>query len=90
MLDLFGETIPVSVLDGEETRTVTFRELAGQAEHAKNLASRFQELIAKHREGDAIIWYSSPRQKWEALMGHEGYALVRDGYLVDAITLRMN
>ncbi len=86
MLDNWGEPIPDTVFDKMERRVVEpheLRQLAGRSE-------RFTAMLAKHRGGDTIIWYTSADDMWAANMGSEGYALIRNGYLVDDVLMKMN
>lgn len=50
----------------------------------------WEPFIAQKTEGDEIWEYSTPREEWNQLMGHAGYALVRDGTIIDILTTRMN
>ena len=42
------------------------------------------------QEGDELWTYCSPAETWEHLCGRAGYAVVRDGEIVDDILTEMN
>jgi hypothetical protein len=39
---------------------------------------------------DELWYFDNGPEKWEALCGRAGYAVVRDGVIVDAVLIRMN
>lgn len=86
MLDMWGNPVTASVLDRMVCRAVGLDECRGLVAR-EHLPSGF---LAKYREGDSILWYTSRQEDWEANMGSEGYVLVREGYLVESCVLRMN
>lgn len=55
---------------------------------------RFIEVLAEFRgrllPGDELYHYNSDREEWDRGMGSEGYALLRDGELLDTLVVRMN
>ena len=51
--------------------------------------TEWQMLKAKMLPGDEIWYFSSDPESWRHLAGREGYALVRDGDVIDAITTGM-
>jgi len=68
--------------------------------HHKNIRPHFQErysfggsvtppectIFDKVFEcGDTVVWFKSPVETWGALCGREGYALVRDGKIVESV-----
>ena len=50
----------------------------------------WRELLAEIQDGDELLDFSSPPETWEQLMGWEGYALVRQGKVVEIIGTAMN
>ena len=57
---------------------------------AGGLAAPWASLMAQRREGDRLFAFSSPARSWEMLAGRAGYALVRDGEIVDSLVTMMN
>lgn len=50
----------------------------------------WQSLLAKMRPGDEVWQFSSPVESWEDLSGRMGYAVVRDGEVIEHIVTLMN
>lgn len=54
----------------------------------------FREALAEFREmlqpGDELYYYCSNQEEWDMGFGSEGYAIVRDGELLDTLLMRMN
>jgi hypothetical protein len=50
----------------------------------------WESMKARMRSGDEVWRFSSPPEDWEALMGWEGVALVRDGEIVECVVTAMN
>jgi len=50
----------------------------------------WQQFLAQAQRGDTLWHFRSPPQTWQALAGREGYALVRNGWPVDAFVTVMN
>ncbi|MFL7027551.1 hypothetical protein BCS58_25385 [Enterovibrio norvegicus] len=48
--------------------------------------NEIQLLISKHKEGDTLLWHTSPQEAWSEGVGNEGYALIRDGYFLHSIS----
>jgi hypothetical protein len=63
---------------------------AGRDALARRRPPRLAELLTKYQDGDTIFWYDSPEAEWATNMGSAGYYLVRDGFLVDDVLMRMN
>ena len=55
-----------------------------------NIASDWQGLKAQMLPGDEIWYFSSGPESWRQLAGREGYALVRDGDVIDSLITGMN
>lgn len=47
---------------------------------------RWRDMLAKKREGDQIWLYRNSPDAWHSLSGVAGFALVRSGVVIDAIT----
>ena len=87
MLDNWGSPIPAApILDRKESRVVGLEEMRSLADGHRGLA----ELLTKYQDLDTIFWYDSPAADWAMGMGNAGYYLVRDGFLVDEVLMRMN
>jgi hypothetical protein len=70
---------------------------AWQAERAtsdgrplEEVAAGWIALKAKMLPGDEIWYFASDPESWQHLAGREGYALVRDGDVIDALVTAMN
>ncbi|PMN66214.1 hypothetical protein [Enterovibrio norvegicus] len=93
----WGEDISVSELDGQEIKEIStdyLREKYLMNTSKMKLSPKFineiQLLISKHKEGDTLLWHKSPQKAWNEGVANEGYALIRDGYFVHSISIRMN
>jgi hypothetical protein len=92
----FGEYIPASDLDGDVKKelTVNYLEKKHLSSISENSNSKFNELVrallSKYKEGDIIVWHRSRRKDWHNGCGSEGYALIRDGYFVESVPIRLN
>ncbi len=68
--------------------------------HHKNIRPHFQERYSfggtvtppectifdkVFKCGDTVVWFKSPPYTWGALAGREGYALVRDGEIIESV-----
>lgn len=51
------------------------------------LPIRLMDIALK---GDELWWYESPQETWDMLCGRAGWALVRDGKVVDEETMMIN
>ena len=51
---------------------------------------RWLALKAQAEEGDEWWHFNSGEESWDQLAGTEGYALVRDGEIIDYICTRLN
>jgi hypothetical protein len=86
MLDINGNPVPVTVLDEHICRVIEWDEFPRLIEGG-DLPPDF---FTSYRDGDTVIWHTSPKGDWDALMGSEGYVLVRDDYIVKSVVVRMN
>ena len=59
----------------------------GNNDYFNGVASEFKSAI---RLGDLLYYYISDIEKWEQLMGSEGYVIVREGIVIDELVLKMN
>jgi hypothetical protein len=57
-------------------------------------STQFVEVLAKFRAdlrtSDQLYHFDSNRAEWDRGMGSEGYAIVRDGELLDTLVVMMN
>ena len=57
-------------------------------------AAAFREALAEFRRrlqpGDMLYFYDSVPEEWDTGFGSAGYAIVRDGELLDTLVARMN
>lgn len=51
---------------------------------------RLTELKRQWKLGDSVLYYCSDQEEWDAGMGSEGYALVRNEEVIDTLVLKMN
>lgn len=72
-------------------RRVSLAELPGANESS---SPRFIEMLAEFqvqlRPGDELYHYDSDQEEWDRGFGSEGFALLRDGELLDTLVIRMN
>ena len=52
--------------------------------------TEWEALKAKMLPGDEIWFFASDAESWRQLAGREGYALVRDGDVIDTFVTGMN
>lgn len=43
----------------------------------KNLASRMNDILVDYKQGDRIIYYTTPKDMWTSLAGQDGVVLLR-------------
>lgn len=76
---------------GQSIRRVS-RELVGK--ECRNSAEKFLETVREFMRlslpTDEVFHYDSVQSEWEQGFGSEGYAIVRDGELVDTLVVKMN
>ena len=57
-------------------------------------AAAFREALAEFRRrlqpGDVLYFYDSDPEEWDMGFGSAGYAIVRDGELLDTLVVRTN
>ena len=51
---------------------------------------QWEEARRRVRSGEELWFFDNGPEKWKALCGRAGYAVVRGGVVVDAILTRMN
>lgn len=54
------------------------------------LNKEWNNFKSKIKNGDTVIYFKSPKEHWAALYGRAGYAIVRDGILIDSILVTIN
>jgi hypothetical protein len=74
----------VSIADAEEDNT-----RAGSVPFG-HLNADWERLKASMLPGDEIWGFCSPPDSWQHLAGRAGYALVRDGQVIDCIVTMLN
>ena len=52
--------------------------------------AKWVQWKAQIREGDELYYFSSSAEAWRNLAGREGYALIREGQVVDTMVTLMN
>jgi hypothetical protein len=50
----------------------------------------WREFMSQMQPGDQLRWFSSPDEAWRLLAGRAGYAIVRQGEVVDAFIIILN
>lgn len=72
-------------------RLVSLTDLPAPTERS---SPRFVAALAEFRgrmiPGDELYHYESDLEEWNRGMGSEGYAILRDGELLDTLVVRMN
>lgn len=90
-LDHWGQPIPDSVFSEMIRVELDPQMLLHRVQNnSDSLRRRVGELLDSYSDGDIILWVKSPEKEWEELMGSESYVLLRKGFLVYDILLRMN
>jgi hypothetical protein len=69
----------------ENAPTSYHRKLAPMA--ALRIRMAWQKLKRKAGEGDEVWAFENPSNTWKKLGKHTGYALVRDGKIVESVTV---
>jgi hypothetical protein len=69
----------------ENRPTVQHRELAPMA--ALRVRREWEKLRAQAGEGDELWAFANPSNTWKRLGKKTGYALVRDGQIIQSITV---
>jgi hypothetical protein len=54
------------------------------------MGEAWHDFKAEIRAGDLIYFFTSDKASWRALIGREGYALIRDGKVVDMLITAMS
>lgn len=66
------------------------RMLATALPRAHERATEWEAFIALAEPGDALWYFSSPKESWGSLSGRSGFALVRAGAVIAAIVTAMS
>ena len=74
---------PITVQEAEAD--FANEEIAG-----RRWLSDWREMIDSMQPGDELCPYGSPRESWAYKAGRAGFAVVRNGIVVDAILTLMN
>ncbi len=75
---------------GKRFEQVDLDALIASTHISEKRRGRLMELGCKREPGDRVLYYCSERKEWDAGMGSEGYALVRNGEVIDELVLKMN
>ncbi|MFO1000714.1 MAG: hypothetical protein U0936_10265 [Planctomycetaceae bacterium] len=90
-LDYWGQPIPDSAFSEMIRVELDPQTLRQRVQHKSDTLRRLvEELLNSYSDGDMILWVNSPKRDWEELMGSESYVLLRKGFLVYDVLLRMN
>ena len=76
-----GDWIPCEWLGAETSAEIETEELQGFNEQ---YLAEWRSFISQMRTGDQLRYFYSPSQTWLALAGRAGYAIVRQGKVVDS------
>jgi hypothetical protein len=60
------------------------------ADWSPRFVDALTEFRGRLQSGDELYHYNSVQADWDRLMGSEGYAILRDGELLDTLVLRVN
>jgi hypothetical protein len=72
-------------------QVVTITDIeAGKTKFDKPTGKAWEKFKASVRPGDEVWYFCSPGETWQHLAGWRGYAVFRDGRVVDHITSAMN
>ncbi len=75
---------------GMRLEEVDLDALIASSDISEKRRGRLRGLKSKWASGDRVLYYCSERKEWDAGMGSEGYALVRNDEVIDGLVLRMN
>jgi len=90
-LDQWGQPIPDSVFSEMIRVELDPQMLRHRVQNKSDTLRRLvEELLNSYSDGDVILWVNSPKKDWEELIRSESYVLLRKGFLVYDILLRMN
>ncbi len=93
MKNYFGEEVHESSIGNHDKKELSIEALKlGYVGNSKSseIQLEVEELLESYRPGDRIVFHSSPQEEWQNGCGSEGIALLRDGYFIKSIILRMN
>lgn len=77
-------------LVGKQFEQIDLDRLPASNDFSENFRSRLSDLKSNCAPGDKVFYYCSNREDWDALMGSEGYLLVRNDEVIDEVVRRMN
>ena len=67
------------------TETVESKDLLYITQYERYL--KFKE---KYQDGDIVVYFKSPLYTWHSLCGREGFAIIRDGIIIDKMITMLN
>jgi len=97
-------TVPIEWLEKELEKEAVLAELDQSIQSYEEALNRFwnknipekaggqlawwKAFRSNIQEEDVLWWFSSPKKTWDQAMGWAGFAIIREGQLVDAIVTR--
>ena len=76
-------------LVGQRFETVDLNVLIDSDTISDSRRNRLIGLKNQWVPGDDVFYYCSEKELWDALMGSEGYILVRERQVIDNVVLKM-
>ena len=71
------------------TEEVEFQDVDAEL-RSGGVAAEWAQLAAQRREGDQVFSFASLPASWQAHAGRAGYALLRDGAILESVVTMMN
>jgi hypothetical protein len=89
--DQGGTTRWADFCDRMTVRRVSPAELpVPSARSSPHFVARLAEFRGRLLPGDELYYYNSYPEDWDRLLGSEGYAIVRDGEVLDTLVTKLN
>ena len=63
---------------------------AGKTKGDKPSGEKWEKFKTGIRPGDELWYFCSPAETWQQLAGRRGYAILRDGRVVDHVLTKLN
>jgi len=79
---------PMKIEDIEQRSLNELNQTRGKVPHLPfgGRNSTWEHFKSSIRDGDAVVYFRSPDETWDGVYGRSGYALIRAGIIVDAIS----
>jgi hypothetical protein len=93
------DTMPAEIKKGSDEdlilrwkiQAVTIADVeVGKTKFDKPSGKEWEKFKTGIRPGDELWYFCSPPETWQQLAGWRGYAIIRDGRVVDHYTTRVN